>query len=97
MKPPSLMVLLFPRYHHFDRCKVCSHRRGVHVDRVVDVADVGSKHPPGKKVMLWEKRHSSLYIRLQPFDWTKNSGKSIFKVTTMRGGRLSESQFTRSL
>ena len=49
-----------------------------------------------KKVVLWEKRHSSLYIRLQPFNWTKNSGKSICKVTTMRGGRLSESQFTRS-
>ena len=89
--------LSFPRYHHFDVCKACSHRRGVHVDRVVDVADVGSKHPPDKKVMQWEKRHSSLYIRWQPFNWTKNSCKSICKVTTMRDGSLSESQFTRSL
>ena len=52
---------IFPRYHHFDRCKVCSHRRGVHVDGVVDVADVGSKHPPDKKSDP-VKKHSSLYI-----------------------------------
>ena len=48
--------LLFPRFHHFDRCKACSHRRGVHVDRVVDVADVGSKHPPDKKSGAMRKK-----------------------------------------
>ena len=56
----------------------------------------------GIQTSTWQKsdamkKPSSLYIRLQPFNWTKNSGKSICKVTTMRGGRLSESQFTRSL
>ena len=52
---------LYLQYHHFDSCKVCSHRRGVHVDGVVDVADVGSKHPPDKKSDP-VKKLSSLYI-----------------------------------
>ena len=41
--------LLLPQYRHFYPCNICSHCWGVHVDRVVDVTDVGSKHPPDKK------------------------------------------------
>ena len=48
-----------------------------------------------KKVILW-KEQSFLYI-LRIYTQETNFCKNVCKVTTMRDGRLSESQFTRSL